>query len=156
MGITREFLKDQMKRLEVNYGKSRFQITQEVFELWYEVFADCEEEGLRIAVTNCLKENEFAPNIAGLMKYYRELDDSRKEIAEVMRSKYTNMLAMWEEEYDSETFRAIVEYIFRFPKEQRKVQMVELTHHALSFYNDCRNCGRQDIPTIKEYVEGKR
>ena len=24
------------------------------------------------------------------------------------------------------------------------------------FYIDCRNCGRQDIPTIREYVEGKR
>lgn len=156
MAVTREFLRDQMKKLEVNYGMDKFRITQEGFELWYEIFKECDAEGLKIAVNKCLEENEFAPNIAGLMKYYRTLEQDRNEITEVMKSKYTTMRSMWREEYDSDTFKAIVEYIFRFPKEQRKVQMVELTHHAISFYNDCRNVGRQDIPTIKEYVEGKR
>ena len=154
--ISRKFLKEQLHRLQTNYGNEKFDVTQDMFNLWYEMFENCEEDGLRLAVSNCIKENEFAPNIAGLMKYYRDLEDSRKEIAEVMKSKYTTMRCMWEESYDSETFKAIVEFIFRFPKEQRKVQMIELTQHAISFYNDCRNCGRQDIPTIKEYVEGKR
>lgn len=156
MGISREFLKDQMKKLETNYGKDKFRMTQDTFELWYEMFADCEEDGLKIAVDNCLKENEFAPNIAGLMKYYKELEKERNEIIESMTSSYNTMRNAWGEKYDKTTFRAIVDYIFRFPKEQRKVQTVELTHHAISYYNDCVYVGRADIPTIKEYVEGKR
>jgi hypothetical protein len=120
------------------------------------MFSDCDEEGLRLAVIKCIKENEYAPNVAGLMKYYKTLEQDRNEIADVMKSKYTTIRCVWGEEYNADTFKAIVEYIFRFPKVQRKVQMVELTHHAIAFYNDCRICGRQDIPTIKEYVEGKR
>lgn len=154
--VTKKVLKEQLEKLQTNYGVERFDITPDVFKLWYEMFADCDENGFKLAVANCIKENEYAPNIAGLMKYYRTLEQDRAEIAEVMKSKYTTMRSMWREEYDSDTFKAIIEYIFRFPKEQRKVQMVELTHHAISFYNDCRNVGRQDIPTIKEYVEGKR
>lgn len=154
--ITKKVLKEQLEKLQLNYGVGKFDVTPEAFELWYEMFADCDENGFKLAVANCIKENEYAPNIAGLMKYYRTLEQDRAEIAEVMKSKYTTMRSMWREEYDSDTFKAIIEYIFRFPKEQRKVQMVELTHHAISFYNDCRNVGRQDIPTIKEYVEGKR
>lgn len=153
--IERAVFLTYLQKLERVYAP-RMSFNQELVDIWYEMFADCDEEGLRIAVNNCIKDSEYPPTIAGLMKYYRELDDSRKEIAEVMRAKYTTLRGMWEEEYDSDTFKAIVEYIFRFPKEQRKVQMVELTHHAISFYNDCRNVGRQDIPTIKEYVEGKR
>lgn len=154
--ITKKVLKEQLSKIQTNYGVDKFDLSKEKFELWYEMFADCDENGLKLAVANCIKENEYAPNIAGLMKYYRTLEQDRAEIAEVMKSKYTTMRSMWREEYDSDTFKAIIEYIFRFPKEQRKVQMVELTHHAISFYNDCRNVGRQDIPTIKEYVEGKR
>lgn len=154
--ITQKFLKEQLIKLQTNYGKEKFDLSKDMFNLWYEMFADCEEEGLRIAVSNCIKESEFAPNIAGLMKFYRELETGRLEIAETMNSKYTNIRSYWGEKYDHDTFKAIVEYIFRFPKEQRKVQMKELTHNAIRFYIDCRRCGRQDIPTIKEYVEGKR
>lgn len=156
MSITREFLRDQMKKLEVNFGKDRFHITQEVFELWYEMFADCEEDALKLAVKKCIEESEFAPNIAGLMKYYRALVQGRNEIIEVMQSKYKTLLGIWEESYNKETFMAIVAYVYKFPKEKRKEAMIELTHKAVSFYNDCRNEARLDIPTIKEFVEGKR
>ena len=73
MGISKEFLRDQMKKLETNYGKDRFLINQEMFDLWYEVFSDCEAEGLKLAVINCMKDCEYAPNIAKLMKCYKEL-----------------------------------------------------------------------------------
>ena len=154
--ITEKFLKQQLRKLQTNYGVDKFDLSKESFDLWYEMFSDCDEEGLRLAVTNCIKENEFAPNIAGLMKYYKTLEKDRNEIKEVMKSKYNTMRCMWRDEADFDTFQTIVEYIVRFPKGQRKVQMVELTRNAIAFYNDCRYCGRQDIPTIKEYVEGKR
>ena len=154
--ITKKFLKEQLERLQANYGKEKFDLSLDTFNLWFEMFKDCEKEGLKIAVDNCIKENEYAPNIAGLMKYYRVLEEERKEIAEIINSKYRTLMSFWGEKYDHDTYKAIIDYVFRFPKEQRKVQTVELTHHAIAFYNDCRNVGRLDIPTIKEYVEGKR
>lgn len=154
--ITQKFLKEQLIKLQTNYGRDKFDLSRETFNLWYEMFADCEEEALKLAVTNCIKESEFAPNIAGLMKYYRAIVQERSEIIEIMESKYKTLLGIWGESANKETFMAIVKYIYSFPKKERKEAMIELAHKAVSFYNDCRNEARLDIPTIKEYVEGIR
>ena len=151
-----KFLKEQMEKLEINYGKDKFKITKEIFSLWHEMFADCEEEGVRLAVNKCIKENEFAPNIAGLMKYYRELESEKKELEDMIQRQYTTIRSVWEEEYDSDTFKAIAEYIMRLPKEQRKPEMIELTHRAISFSYGCEAGGRKDKPSIKAYIQGER
>lgn len=154
--MDKAFLREQMIKLETNYGKDKFVITKEMFDLWYEMFQDCEEEGLELAVKKCIRENEFAPNIAGLMKHYKELEDERKDLKETIQHQYTTIRSIWREEYDSATFKTIAEYIMRQPKNMRKVEMVELTHRAVSFSNNCDACGRRDKPTIKEYIEGAR
>ena len=151
-----KFLREQMIKLETNYGKDKFHITKEIFELWKEMFADCNEQAFKLAVDKCIKENEFAPNIAGLMKYYKAIVDEHDEMKKVLNEQYRKICALWTEEYDSDTFNAIVEYIYRFPKKMRKVEMIELTQRAISFSFDCDGCGRKDKPTIKEYVQGAR
>lgn len=156
MGISKEFLLKQMGRLELNYGKERFKVDQNIFDLWYEMFAECDERGLELAVDKCIKENEFAPNVAGIMKYYKELDAERNELADTIRSQYTTMRSIWGEPYDKDTFNEIVKYIMRQPKSMRKIEMIELQQRAVSFAHDCEGCGRRDKPTIKEYVQGKR
>lgn len=156
MGISKEFLLKQMGRLELNYGKDRFRVEQDMFDLWYEMFQECEEPGLKLAVDKCIRENEFAPNIAGLMKYYREIDDARKELGDVIKAQYNKVLYFWGEAYDSDTYKAFVEYIMRFPKNMRKTEMIELSQRMISYSFDCDGCGRKDKPTIKEYIQGAR
>ena len=150
----KDFLK-YLKKLEMAYAP-RMVFTQDLVDLWYEMFADCEEEGLKLAVNKCIKENEFPPNIAGLMKYYRELESEHNELKDLISHQYTLMRSIWQEDYNSETFRAIADYIMRQPSKMRKVEMVELTQKAVSFRHDCDACGRIDIPTIKEYIQGAR
>jgi len=156
MGISKEFLLKQMGRLELNYGKDRFRVEQDMFDLWYEMFQECEEPGLKLAVDKCIKENEFAPNIAGLMKYYKALEDERNDLRDTIQHQYTTIRSIWGEKYDKDTYESIVEYIMRQPKNLRKVEMVELTHRAVSFAHDCDACGRTDKPTIKRYIQGER
>lgn len=154
--IKEEFLLKQMARIELNYGKERFKVDQDIFDLWYEMFKDCAEQGLKLAVDKCIKENEFAPNIAGIMKYYRAIEEEHDEMKNLLSSQYRKICSLWPEDYDSDTFKAIAEYIYRFPKKMRKVEMIELTQRAISFSFDCDGCGRKDKPTIKEYVQGAR
>ena len=156
MGISKEFLLKQMGRLELNYGKDRFRVEQDMFDLWYEMFQECEEPGLKLAVDKCIKENEFAPNIAGLMKYYKALEDERNDLRDTIQHQYTTIRSIWGEKYNKDTYEAIVEYIMRQPKNLRKVEMVELTHRAVSFAHDCDACGRTVRPTIKGYLQGER
>lgn len=151
-----KFLREQMIKLETNYGKDKFHITKEIFDLWKEMFADCNEQAFKLAVDKCIKENEFAPNIAGLMKYYKAIEEEHDEMKKVLNEQYRKICSLWTEEYNSDTFNAIVEYIYRFPKKMRRVEMIELTQRAISFSFDCDGCGRKDKPTIKEYVQGAR
>lgn len=154
--MKKAFLREQMIKLETNYGKDKFIITKEMFDLWYSMFSECDELGLKFAVEKCIKENEFAPNIANLMKCYKELEEERADLAETIRNQYSIICSIWGEKFDLETLKEIQKYIIRFPKKTRKVEMVELTHDAVSFRHDCDACGRKDIPTIKEYILGVR
>ena len=144
-----------LQRLEMAYTP-KLHFDQNQVDLWYDMFKDCAEEGLKLAVDKCIKENEFAPNIAGLMKYYRELETEHNELKDLIHAQYTTIRSIWGEEYDSDTFKEIAAYILRQPRKMRKVEMVELTHRAVSFRHDCDACGRVEIPTIKEYVQGAR
>lgn len=154
MGITKEFLLNQMRKLETNYGKEKFVVNPNLFDLWYEMFQSCEEEGLKLAVDKCIKESEFAPNIATLMKFYKELENEREVMKEIISHEYGLMRSVWEEEYDDDTFKTIVEYVYSKPKKNRKVEMVELSQTAISFYHELETRGIQERPTILEYVKG--
>ena len=50
MAVTKDFLKEQMKKLETNYGRDKFNITKDIFNLWLEMFADCKEEVVEVNV----------------------------------------------------------------------------------------------------------
>ena len=154
--ITKKSLKEQLIKLQTNYGTDKFDLSQEKFDLWYEMIGECDERILEAAVKNCIKENEYPPTIATLMKFYREVEAAREEIHTLMKTEYSNMRSYWGERYDSETFRAIIEYVFRYPKDQRKAEMVSLTHRAVSYYNNCIYSGKEKIMSIKEYVESER
>ncbi len=153
MGITKEFLLNQMRKLETNYGKEKFVMNPDLFELWYEMFQPCEEEGLKLAVDKCIKESEFAPNIATLMKFYKELADEREEMRRLIEHEYGLMKSVWGEKDNAETYNAIVRYIYKQPKKERRVKMVELSQESISYYHDLIAKGIHQIPTIKEYVE---
>lgn len=156
MGITKEFLLKQMGKLELNYGKDKFKADQDIFDLWYEVLSDCSEEPFKLAVDRCIKRSEFAPNIAGLMKFYREVCDEHNAFINSLTSSLTTICSIWGEKKSPEAFNALKEYIERYPVSTRSIELVEFTHKAVSFRNDCSACGRIDIPTITEYIQGKR
>ena len=156
MAISINFLRDQMKRLEINYGIEKFHVTKAIFELWLEMLSDCDEELFKLAVDKCIKESEFAPNVAGLMKYYKELSTEHDEYISFVKREYTLMRAVWQEEKDPGTVIELYQFSLKFPEKQRKTLLVEFTQNACSFRHDCDACGRTDIPTIKEYIQGKR
>lgn len=156
MAITQEFLLSQMKRLEVNYGKDKFVMYPDLFNLWYDMFKDCNEVGVRQAVDKCIKENEFAPNIAGLMKYYKQIESAHNELVNCVKSQYALMRSVWEEPYDFTSLNELYDYTNRFPADTRKTEITEFAQKAVSFRHDCDACGRKDVPTILEYIKGVR
>lgn len=144
-----------LQKLDMAF-ESKLTFTQEKIDLWYEMFKDCNEVGLTQAVDRCIKESEFAPNVAGLMKYYRQIEETHNDLVRCVKSEYRSICSIWGEPYDFQTESEIYAYVNRFPRETRKTEMVELAHRAISFKHDCEACGRTDVPTILEYVKGMR
>ena len=141
-----------LQKLETAY-EPKLTFSQDKVDLWYEMFRECNLTILRKAVDNCICNNEFAPNIAGLMKYYTALANKDSELENLTRRQYHILRVTFEEEVDLKTFEILKKWVFRQPEETRIEKLVEFTQQMVSFYNDCRAHGSINIPTIYKYIE---
>ena len=153
--IAREKFFTYLQKLEIAYSP-KLKFNQNLVDLWYESFADCDERDFNQAVNQCIRENEFPPTIATLMKFYKEIKEEKDNLKELIKHQYTTIRSIWGEQYNKETHQAIIDYIMRFPRKMRGVEMIELTHRVVSFSHDCDGVGRKDKPTIKDYLRGAR
>jgi hypothetical protein len=128
---------------------------QEKVNFWYEYFADCKEKIFEQAVTNYIKHEEFPPSIAGVMKYYREIETYLKEMKEFLFSQYSMMMATWDENLDQETLNEFVKVVRKYPGDKKKEAAIEITNRAISYHHDCEYDGRK-APSLLEYLRGER
>ena len=149
--IERENFIKYLQRLEIAYTPKMI-FTQEQVNLWYELFSECEETVFKIALDECIKENEFAPNIAGLMKYYRKIIDERNQYRDHVLQQYAVIRDVFEEKFSTDTLNTILEYLRVFPKNMRKAEMTEMTYRAITFCHDCEYQAKEK-PSVKEYIE---
>ena len=144
---SREFIFAQLERLERNFGKERFKVTQPMFDLWSELFADYEEEGLKVSVDEYLRTNEYPPTIAGIANIYKAKDDYRKSFKSYLKGRYIWVCRWIEEKPTKETFSLFCKYAISFPQEERKEKVEEVVHKAMSYYNDT-----QDKKPFKDWL----
>lgn len=146
---SRAFIQRQMVKLENNYGRERFKITQSMFEIWADVFKDFDEDGFEASIDEYIRTNEFPPTVASIAKIYKSKLEYRKDLMSYLKSKYVWITKWFGEEPSQEVFSQFCKYILKFPKDDRKLKADELTRKAVVFYNDKRN-----TKTFKEYLEG--
>lgn len=151
-----KLLQEQMMKLETNYGREKFVITKDIFELWKEMFADCDIDIFKLAIDKCIKENEYAPNIATIYKYYNHISEKENELEKVVKAQYKLLRSTWEEDVDLKTFEALKGLVLHFPEINRKGILLDFSERAMSYRNGLRGEGRTDIPTLFEYIQGKR
>ena len=147
--MERRVLLKNLQILEKAYEKLSF--TQSQVDLWYECFKDCEEKDFELAVMNYIKGNEFPPVIAGVMKYYREIEDYKKEMKDFLFRQYMTLRSTWDEKQDAETMNEFVRIVCEYPKDQRKEAALDITHRAVSFHHDCEIEGRT-APSLIDYL----
>lgn len=157
--ITREFIIDKLKKLDFVYG-SKFNLTNSNLEnhirLWKEMFEDCEPKYLEKAIDNCIKNCEFPPNIATITRYYREVKEEDNDLEKVVKAQYKILRVTWEEDVDLKTFEALKGLVLHFPEINRIGTLLDFSEKAMSYRNGLRGEGRTDIPTLFEYIQGKR
>lgn len=153
--IDKNFLKEQMIRLELNYGKDKFKITKPMYELWFEMFKDYDPKGLKAAIDKYMMTSEFAPNVASINNTYQKLADEREHLERVIIAKYKWVAHWFEEQPNIESYNAFMNYVCKFPVSAREGVAESLALKAVQYWNDCCENGvpEQARFTVKEYVE---
>ncbi len=156
--VDKVFLKDQMIRLETNYGKDRFKITKQMFELWYEMFSDYDPEGIKASVSEYIRTNEFPPTVASINNIYERKKEYRERMNTLISDKY-RWVAMWfNESFDKETRKVLADYTMSFPKDKREKALSDIAHDAVAYWNECNEKGilEKDRKSFKEFIEERR
>ena len=153
--LDKKFLAEQMARIEANYGRDRFKITQQVFDLWFEMFSDCEKAGFKASVEKYMKTNEFAPTVAGIRKVYEELKAYREHMKTVIMANYRKAMYWFEEKADADTYLAYANYVYMFPEKEREAKAVELANKAIGYWINCDDMGvpENERDSLKQFIE---
>lgn len=99
-------LKEQMLRLETNYGKEKFKVTQQMFNLWWEMLSELNDEGIKASVNEYMMTNEYPPTVASILKIYRAKEEQRKDVTEYVSSIYQLLSRWFDEAPNQETYDA--------------------------------------------------
>lgn len=132
---SRQFIYSQMTKIEKNFGKERFKFTQELFEIWNDVFKDYDEEGLKKSVDECIKSSEYPPTVASIVKIYNAKNEYRKEMLSYLKGKYLWLNRWIEQTPTQEEFSWFCKYIMTFEKDKRKGKVEEIASDVISRYN---------------------
>ena len=131
----REFILAQMKRLENNYTKERFKITQQMFDLWADMLGNLEEDGIKVSVDEYIRTNEYPPTVGSIVKIYEAKNEYRKEIASYLKSKYLWMKRWIEDKPNEEEYSEFCRYIMAYPREKRKEKVDKIVSEVIADYN---------------------
>lgn len=144
---SRNFIHSQILKIERNYGKDRFKVTQEMFELWNEMFKNYNEEGLRVSVDEYIKTNEYPPNVGSIAKIYKAKDDYRKEMLSFLKNKYLWVCRWIEQKPTQEEFSWFCRYVMGYEKDMRKNKADEIVRGVIARYNIA-----PEKKTLREWV----
>ncbi len=150
---SRKFLQEQVKRLEINYGKDRFKVSQPMYDLWAEMFKDYDEDGIKVSVDEYIRTNEFPPTIASIMKIYDEKNKRRQELGHYLKTK-CNWISRW---YEKPMTQKEIEFIKQMVSGKSfgdtKTFLDDMALEAVRFYNESVANGVKDV-TIMKFLEG--
>jgi hypothetical protein len=150
--MNKKFLQSEMMRIETNYGQDKFKITAEMFNLWWDMFKDLKEEGVKVSVTEYIKNHEYPPNIAGIMKIYTAKNEYRKHMRQLILAKYNYVCRWYEEKKTEQCLKKLINLVFSYPTEDREIVINDFALDAISYYNRCMAEGKKC--SIEEFIEG--
>lgn len=93
--MTREELKGEIARLRECYGKDKLPMPQERFDLWYELVADYDAKAYHRAVTEYMRDSEYAPLPGSIYKKYASIMEEKRKAENDVKQEWTNAVSSY-------------------------------------------------------------
>ena len=143
--MTRDDFKKIIKTARSFYPRERFVDNKADFDNWFSVFNDLDYEIADKALREYVKDNEYAPTVAGIRKNYEKIVDEEKKIRRDVNEKYGFLLTYFGERETKETKDKFWELVKSDTKD-KIIQKAEWLRMA--GYNVCEE------KTLMEFLNG--
>ena len=157
--MTREELKQECKRLIVCYP-NRFEMTQERFDIWYDLMGGLKALAVHEAVSRHMATSDYPPFPASIIRLYNEVIEEWRLIMNHVWNTYNLTCDIYQRyggevrEEDKEIFK---DYLRGTPYPDRERKAADFLHELQAYLETKdKNADDNGLPTFREYIGGKR
>ena len=152
--MKKEELDAQLKKLDVMYD--RFNIaTQEVYTIWQKSFSDTDPKVFESAVDEVIKNEEYAPNIAVVNKYVKQIEEERRAIISKEKECYNRAVYALNFQKNADDYMEFLKWLAKIPKERRMEAAEEFSYNVVSYANGMTAKGQPCKPFKELLKEAK-
>jgi hypothetical protein len=149
--MNKEDFDRQLKKLDVMYEKFNI-ASQEVYDIWRNCFKDADIKVFTQAVDEVIKNEEYAPNVATVNRYYKQLEEARRAMIEKARECYNRVINALGCEKNVDDYREYLEWLATVPTQERNEIAERFSYEAVNYANGCTASGTPKA-TFKELLE---
>ena len=132
--------------------KDKEPVTEEGFEVWYELLSDLETRTLNEAAKNYIKENRYPPTIADLRTEYAKIKNRVNDINRQLRQIYDRTVGIYPNSTDDDETKKVWMNIIRCKPLEERIEYAEKLERFTSRYVRSVEDGNTEIvPTVTEF-----
>ena len=149
--MNKEELDRQLKKLDVMYEKFNI-ASQEVYDIWRNSFKDADLKVFTQAIDEVIKNEEYAPNVATVNRYYKQIEAARKAMIEKARECFNRAISALGCEKNVDDYKAYLEWLATIPAEERAEAADRFSYNVVNHANSCTANGAPKA-TFKKLLE---
>lgn len=144
-------LKNQLEKLDLMFEK--FYMTPQLFNSWADKCKGLNGKTFARAVEEVIKHEEYAPSLATVLRYYREIETENKTILSKAKESYLQAITALGIPKNTEEYKAYLSMINAAPREERMELAEKISMKVVNYANKATSEGlkpKSFIALIKE------
>ena len=145
--MTRDEIKLQLEKLNLFFDK--FTVSQTIFNMWVDVFKSYDSKVFERAIDEVIKNEEFAPSIATVRRYCRDIELENKQIMEKARECYLRAINALGIDRNMDEFLVFLRAINGEPRNNRLNFAEDICSAIVNFANKQISEGNKNISFVE-------
>lgn len=143
-------LSEILLKVKKIYG-DRFLIEQGTLDAWYEFIGDLDFSIAKAATSRYVRENEYAPTVAGIMKHYNAIVEEHNEVMARLKENYDRITGLYPGGHTKQAWQAYMSLVSSAKDDPGKQKISDMIASHVSAYI---SKAEGNVPTLAEYIGG--